>query len=212
MSSNWEEKAKSNKNIPLIILLSILLVISIVFVCNNFEIFTTKVEETDVNKKIERKTAQKALKKERIEKKKPEKRKKQRPPKKASSRKKESAIVDSSNNVSSNKDAASIFKDTSNSLLSVELPTVTCATADKKNLTIKIRLRFYFRGEKLRKEILLKRENLKIMVKRVLKRKKHSEIIADDLRIELVKEINLLLEQGQIENIEFLDFQPVKIR
>jgi hypothetical protein len=50
------------------------------------------------------------------------------------------------------------------------------------------------------------------MVKGVLKRKKHSEIIADALRIELIKEVNILLEQGQIENIEFLDFQSVKIQ
>jgi hypothetical protein len=221
MSTNWEDKAKKNKNIPLVILLSILLVISIIFVFNNLDIFTTREESVGITEKEEKKTEKKPLKIEKKEKKrtlktkqkekkKPEKNRKKISKKEASVQKKNTSIIDSSNIVPSGKDAASILKDSSKSLLSVELSGVKCAIADRKNLKIKVHLRFYFKGERLRKEILLKRENLKIMIKRVLKRKKHSEIIADALRIELIKEVNILLEQGKIENIEFLDFQPVK--
>ncbi len=212
MSDNWEDKVKKNKNIPLIILLSILLIISIIFVCNNFEIFTYKEKSTSITKKKERKIKKTPAKIKIKKDKKPVKNKKKSKKKEIPSYKKETPIIDSPNIVPSNKDAVSILKDNSKSLLSVELPIVKCAIADKENLNIKLSLLIYFKGEKLRKEILIKRDNLKIMVQRVLKQKKHSEIIMDVLRIELIKEMNFLLEQGQIENIEFLDFQPVKIQ
>lgn len=210
MSTNWEDKVNKSKNIPLIILFSILLVLAIIFVCNNIEIFSTGEESVDSTQNEERKIRIKTEKKEKIKKKKSRKDKEKKAKKGPSSQKKEPPAVDSANIVPSDTDAASILKDTSKSLLSVELSGITCVLADREDLIIKIRLRLLCKGEKLRKEILLKRENLKILVKRVLKKKNHSEIIVDALRTELIKEMNNFLEQGQIENIKFLDFQPVK--
>jgi hypothetical protein len=144
MSTDWEDKAKKNKNIPLVILLSILLVLSIIFVFNNFDIFASREESVSITEKEEKKTEKKPLKIEQKEKKKALKtkqKKKKKPEKNSKKRvslhKKDTSVIDSTNIVPSGKDAASILKDNSKSLLSVELPGVKCAIADKENCKIK---------------------------------------------------------------------------
>ena len=46
-------------------------------------------------------------------------------------------------------------------------------------------------------------------MKRALLKKHLSEVVVEKLRVELKKEINVLLEQGKIEDVEFLDFRPI---
>ncbi len=93
---------------------------------------------------------------------------------------------------------------------SVDLPGVICALADKKGLSIRVSLKLYFKEKELEKEILFKREDIKLIVKKVFSTKHLSDIVVDVIRAELLKEINGFIQQGRINDIEFLDFVPIE--
>lgn len=101
--------------------------------------------------------------------------------------------------------------DKSGSMLhSVNLSPVKCLLADREKIVIKVGLIIYFREEKIKKDILFKRDEISYVVKKVFSGKKLSRLVVDGLRKELAEEINLLLEHGKIVDIEFSDFQPVE--
>lgn len=201
MTDSWEDKKKKKKPIPLIALICLLLVLGGIFIHNNFDTFVKKKEKDVSDVKIIREAEQKdktaALEKT---------------GKKVKKREKIAAKKKPSIAKSQTQDSANVLEKSPGSMFSVHIPSVQCALADKKGLFIHIALKFYFKDEVLNDEILFKRDDIKVMVKKVFMKKQLSEIVVDALRAELKKEVNSLLKQGQIEDVEFLDFRPFKDR
>jgi flagellar basal body-associated protein FliL len=92
---------------------------------------------------------------------------------------------------------------------SVDLPGVKCALADREGVTVRVSLRIYGSGVEFEKEVLFKRDNLAVLVKKLFSTLYLDEIVVDDLREKLRKDLNALLEKGKVSDIEFLDFRPV---
>lgn len=192
MADSWEDKKKSKKAIGLIIFcIAIVFIGFLIF--NNFDFFKQK-RETESIKVEDSDKAEKEV--EASEDVKPEKEKtvQEEPPETASPE----------------EDKESELEPSEESVLSIDLPTIKCALADKRGLFVQVTLKVYFKGKKLEKEILFKRDNIKVIVKRALLKKHLSEVVVEKLRVELKKEINVLLEQGKIEDVEFLDFRPIE--
>ena len=204
MADSWEDKKKSRKGIGLIIFLFIVVIVIGFFVFNNFVAsdqssdtvdsvtveYSEKMEqEEETSEWGESGEEEEAVKEETEQKESPDAVITEKKPKKEIRKK------------------AELSKE---SLFSIDLPSVKCVLADKKGLFIQVSLKVYFKDEKLEREILFKRDNIKVVVKKTLFTKSLSEVVAEKLRIELKREINKLLEKGKITDIEFVDFRPVE--
>lgn len=199
MTESWEDKKKSRKGIGLIITLCIMAVVIGFLVFNNFDSFKQKKETESIKLVDSDKTeweleATGEVEQEKDEEGEKEKTDQDKPPETAPSE----------------EDKESELEPSKESVLSIDLPTIKCALADKRGLFVQVSLKVYFKERKLEKEILFKRDNIKVVVKRALLKKHLSEVVVEKLRVELKKEINALLEQGKIEDIEFLDFRPIE--
>lgn len=97
------------------------------------------------------------------------------------------------------------------SLFSVALPVVECRLAEKKDLVIRVSLKVFFADKNVEQEVLFKRNDIGVILKKVFKNKQLSDIVVDKLREELKRNVNALLEKGTIEDIEFIDFKPVSM-
>lgn len=95
------------------------------------------------------------------------------------------------------------------SAYTVEVENISCAVADAQGLALKISLILYCNTPESEKEVLFKRDDIKVMVKKVFRDKRLSDINVDMLRAQLIQEIDNVVEQGKIKDIEFLDFQPL---
>ncbi len=91
----------------------------------------------------------------------------------------------------------------------MEIRDVHCRLADRDDFEVVVSLKLIVRQEALQQEILLKREDLKVVLRQVLAPKKLSDIVVEKMRAELKKEMGEILERGPIEDIEFLEFNPV---
>lgn len=203
MAESWEDKKKSRKNAGLIISLCIAVIIVGFFVFNNRDIFNQSGKDAD-SVKVEG-LDKAGQEKEPSEKGKPEEEEKvEEAVAQEESTEPAAPEKEPEKEIEIKKEPAEV------SLHSLDLPTVKCALADKKGLFVQVSLKVYFREKKLEKEILFKRDNIKVVVKKVLFKKNLSEVVVEKLRIELKREINNLLEEGKIEDIEFIDFRPVE--
>jgi flagellar basal body-associated protein FliL len=92
---------------------------------------------------------------------------------------------------------------------SVVLEEFSCTLADRQGLQVRIALELFYNNPALKRELLLKRENCKTLVRKVLAGKRLDEIVVDSLRREIIDEINEILERGRIVDVEFKNFLPV---
>ena len=76
-------------------------------------------------------------------------------------------------------------------------------------MKVKVSLRLRYTAPSLGQELMLKRDDFRVIVCKVLHGKQLSEIVIDKLRRELKDGMNGLLENGGIVDVEFTDFQPV---
>ena len=100
----------------------------------------------------------------------------------------------------------------SNAIYSVMLPDIRCALRDRQTLKVALSLELIMADESFKREILLKRENLKVMVQKVIADKTLDELIVDSLRIETKKAMNKLLGKNIITDVEFRDFRIDKVK
>ena len=204
MSDSWENKRKSKRGIGLTITLCIVLVVIGFLVYNNSDLFkekqkTESIKPEDSGKAEKEIEASKDLKTE-----------KDKEEKKGEEKGKEIPVfVEPPKTASSEEDKEGELEHSKEALFSVDLPAIKCALADEKGFFLQVSLKVYFKEKKLEKEILFKRDNIKVVVIRTLVKKHLSELVVQQLRFELKKEINALLEEGKIEDIEFLDFRPI---
>ncbi|MGD9202527.1 MAG: hypothetical protein PVI26_13270 [Chitinispirillia bacterium] len=193
MADSWEElRTKNLKRIPRLILLFFILFISGVFFINNFDFFT-KERKTDESEQ------------DRIN--------------DITILKNETKGVDGKNDIPRTKtiDSVSSFerhkeksiKNGDTLMKSIELQGIKCLLADKDSLAIQVSFKLLFKDEKIESEILLKRDDLINIIKKVIQQKKLSEIVINKLRVECKSELNKLLKKGKIDDIEFFDFRPL---
>ncbi len=194
MDDSWAYRKRSKKRISLIIFLCILTIFLVILLINNYDIlFPKKSTIIENNKQILRKEKQEKQNKK---------------------IKKTEKIKRSIENSSGNKTTAiglnKTKEFTDKSFLSVKIPNINCTLANKNGLHIQVSLVLYCKDENLKKEIIFKRSDIKLIVKKVFSQKKLSEINKDNLKIELKEEINDFLEHGKINYIDLLDFIPVE--
>lgn len=95
---------------------------------------------------------------------------------------------------------------------SVLLPDIKCSLRDRGAFKVVISLELFMADDSFKREVLLKRENLKVMVQKVLAAKTLDELIIDSLRSETKTAINTLLEKNTISDVEFRDFRIDKVK
>ena len=88
----------------------------------------------------------------------------------------------------------------------VLLSNIACAIRDKPELTVRISLKAFTRGTMAKKELLFKRDDLKVMAREVLAKKSLDEVTVEALRPELKTAMNRILDHGGIHDVEFMDF------
>jgi flagellar basal body-associated protein FliL len=95
---------------------------------------------------------------------------------------------------------------------SVPLERITCRLMDKSQPSIRLSLALSFPANgALKQEILVKRDNLKIMVQKTLSAKSLDDMVVDSLRRGLLSCLNSVLENGAITDIEFKEFRIEKV-
>jgi flagellar basal body-associated protein FliL len=95
---------------------------------------------------------------------------------------------------------------------SVPLDRITCRLQDKSQPSIIVSLLLSFPpNSELKQEILVKRDNLKVMVKKTLATKSLDDMVVDSLRRDLKSGLNSVLENGAITDIEFKEFRIEKV-
>jgi hypothetical protein len=94
-------------------------------------------------------------------------------------------------------------------LIPVEVHDIYCSLSGRDDLTVVISLKFLCRSEDIRQEVLLKREDLKVIVRKVLAPMKLSEIAVEQLRTRIRAEASSLLTKGTVDDVEFTKFQPL---
>ena len=198
MVDSWEElKIKKLKKIPQLILLFFILIISNIFIINNFDFFTkksktkTKIDDLNQNRMDDGTIA----------------RGNTESPDSSKDNIHNNKVVDSISSLKGLKEKNIKASDTSKK--SVELHGIKCLLTDKDSLTIQVSLKLLFKDEKIKQEILLKRDAFINIIKKIVKKKKLSDIAINKLRIECKSELNKLLKRGKIDDVEFIDFRPL---
>ncbi len=196
MADSWEQRKGKKRPAGLIVLTGLAIIIISFLICNNLETCTKKKNTIETGKQDpETKTQEEAG---------------PNTGKKEEDSVKEDKGKDGSSGPVPSEQATMKTSDTARALFSVDMPGVVCELADKKGPSIRVSLKLYFKEKELKNEVLFKRDNINLMVKKVFVKKKLSGIVVDALRAELQEEINALLEQGRVVDIEFLDFKPVE--
>ena len=75
-----------------------------------------------------------------------------------------------------------------------------------------VSLEIFVAQEPLKREVLLKRENLKVMVQKVISGKTVNELIVDSLRVQTKDAMNRILEHGVIDDVKFRNFRIEKVK
>jgi hypothetical protein len=89
----------------------------------------------------------------------------------------------------------------------VSLTGIICKLVDKSQPKLRVSLNIVFlANDGLKKEILVKRDNLKVMVQKTMSGESLDDIVIDSLRNGLKSGLNSLLEKGEIADLEFKEF------
>jgi flagellar basal body-associated protein FliL len=93
---------------------------------------------------------------------------------------------------------------------SVVIPRIECTTSDKSDIRIVISIELFCDTDSMRDEVMVKREQLKVMVRKVFGRKQIGDIQVETLRSELLSEMNGFLGHAAIRDVVFRDFRTEK--
>lgn len=201
MTDSWEtKKDKSKKNITLYFFICLIIIFGVIIFYNNIDFITQSKSDNNENRKIDNQasknesdTVNPGFSPER-------------------ELKDTQSLSPIPSKIHTKSEPVSKDESSKDSLLYVRLPDVKCSLADKEELIILVSLKLLFYGEKLQKEILFKRDDLTIIVKKILSKRELENIIVNHLRTDFKNEMNVLLKNGRIHDIEFLDFRPLNIK
>ncbi len=101
---------------------------------------------------------------------------------------------------------------------SVTIDDFSCRLGDlgdlggREALAVVLSLELFFPAGAMRGEVLLKRDDLKVMVRKTIAGKALKEVIVDSLREQTKRAMNKILEKGAITDIRFRQFTIDKVR
>jgi flagellar basal body-associated protein FliL len=95
---------------------------------------------------------------------------------------------------------------------SVMLPDIPCGLRDRGAFKVTLSLELIMADDSFEREILLKRENLKVMVQKVIANKTLDELVVESLRTETKTAMNAFLQKKIITDVEFRDFRIDKVK
>jgi hypothetical protein len=94
---------------------------------------------------------------------------------------------------------------------SVPVSNILCVLAGDDRQQILVSLRLLFKAGSLADDVLLKRDEIRVIVQKVFSTKLLNEIEVDRLRAEIRQETNRLFDGGGITDIEFDEFRPTEM-
>jgi hypothetical protein len=95
---------------------------------------------------------------------------------------------------------------------SIQLQGIVCGLRGRNDINVIVSLDIITPKGKAGNEALLKRENLKVMVQKVIANKTLDDLIVDSLRAQIKISMNNILENGVISDVIFRDFRIDKVR
>ncbi len=91
----------------------------------------------------------------------------------------------------------------------VDIPPIIFAAPGRNGVAIRVSLRILLESTETRREVLLKREEVKVIAHRLFGSPESVDLSMEALRSRLLGEINRLIESGDVDHIEFTEFRPV---
>jgi hypothetical protein len=95
---------------------------------------------------------------------------------------------------------------------SVTIADFFCRLRGNEKLRIVLSLNLIFPSGALGREVLLKREDLKVMVQKIIAEKSMNDLIVDSLREQTKRAMNRILEKGALSDVEFRNFSIEKVQ
>ena len=93
---------------------------------------------------------------------------------------------------------------------SLEIGQISCALRDRSDLKLFISIELFFESDTLRPLLMVRREDIKIMVQKVIARKQLNDIVVENVRRDIVVIVNQMLKHPYISDVEFRDFRIEK--
>lgn len=91
----------------------------------------------------------------------------------------------------------------------VDIPPIIFAAPGRNGVAIRVSLRILLESTEARREVLLKREEIKVIAHRLFGSPESVDMSMEALRNRLLGEINRLIESGNVDHLEFTEFRPV---
>jgi flagellar basal body-associated protein FliL len=95
---------------------------------------------------------------------------------------------------------------------SVTIPDFTCRVRDNGALRVVLSLKLVISSAAHKGEVLLKRDDLKVMVRKTIAEKFMNELNIDSLREQTKRAMNKILEKAVITDVEFRNFSIEKVQ
>ncbi len=95
---------------------------------------------------------------------------------------------------------------------SIELPSIPCRIESRKDIVIYLSLELFFNEIEKRPSILLRRDDIKVIVKRTLQPKEIKEMKIRELEAELLQEIKGLFDNGEITDLKIRNIEVEKAK
>ena len=94
----------------------------------------------------------------------------------------------------------------------ISLPDIRCTVRGREDVVVVVSLELMVGRDQLKKEALLKREDLKTMVRKVVAGKTLEELIIDSLRPQTKTSMDRILENGALTDVVFRTFRIEKVK
>ena len=94
---------------------------------------------------------------------------------------------------------------------SVELPPFPCSIENRKDIVISLSLELFYKDSSFRDAILFRRNELKVMVMRVIRKKVLPEMKINVLEKELLKEVNSVFDRQTISKVKIRNIKIEKV-
>ena len=94
---------------------------------------------------------------------------------------------------------------------SIELPSFPCSIENRKDIVISLSLELFYTNSSFRDEILFRRNEIKVMVLRVMQNKVLPEMKIMVLEKDLLKDVNSIFDQPTISRLKIRNIQIEKV-
>jgi len=95
---------------------------------------------------------------------------------------------------------------------SIRLDEIVCRLADRKRTVVRLSLELRFSDDPaFSRELIVKRDNLKTMVQKVMSSKTLDDVVVETLRNDIKNGLNEIVENGKITDVEFREFRLDKV-